>query len=157
MAEAQGDSLAYTARIKYTGLPGLELAGTLQLQDDLSQGTGGPAEDATLVEVHAIYSTGPFKFTALYADWDVDFRTVSNLESQHGALVEASYKVTEKFGLFVRQNDWTNDDGVTDKTQTDAGFNYWPHEDVVFKFDVQSQNNDAGNFDGFNLGLGYRF
>ena len=129
----------------------------MQLQDDLSQGTGGPAEGATLVEVHGIYSSGPFKFTALYAAWDVDFNVASSAESQDGSVVEASYKVTEKFGLFARQSNWTNDDSITDKTQTDVGFNYWPHEDVVFKFDYQAQNDDAGNFDGFNLGVGYQF
>ena len=157
VAEAEGESLASTARIKYTGIAGVELAATVQLQQDLSQGTGGPAEGATLVEVHGIYSTGPFKFTALYASWDVDFSVADSRESQDGSILEASYKINEKLGVFVRQNDWTNDDGVTDKSQANFGFNYWPHEDVVFKVDYQSQNNDAGNFDGFNLGVGYQF
>lgn len=157
VAKAKGDSLAYTARIKYTGTPGLELAGTVHVQSDLSQGAGGPAEGATLLEAHGIYSSGPFKFTALYAAWDVDFNTASDRESQTGSVIEVSYKATEKLGVFVRQNNWTNDDGVTDKAQTDVGMNYWPHEDVVFKIDYQAQNDDAGNFDGFNLGVGYQF
>ena len=41
--------------------------------------------------------------------------------------------------------------------QTDIGINYWPHEDVVFKADYQAQNSDAGNKDGFNIGVGYQF
>jgi len=157
VAEAEGDSLAYTARIKYTGIAGLQLAATLQQQSDLSQGTGGPAEGATLIEAHGIYTTGPFSFTALYASWDVDFTTASAQESQDGSVLEASYKVSPKLGVFARQSNWTNDDGATDKSQVNAGFNYWPHEDVVFKFDYQTQNDDAGNFDGFNLGVGYQF
>lgn len=157
VSEAAGDSLAYTARVRYTGTPGLELAGTVQIQSDLSQGTGGPAEGATLIEVHGIYSTGPFKFTALYANWDVDFTTPNDRETQNGSILEVSYKATEKLGVFVRQNNWTNDDGTTDKAQTNIGLNYWPHEDVVFKIDYQAQNNDAGNYDGFNLGVGYQF
>jgi hypothetical protein len=159
VAKAAGDSLAYTARIRYTGTPGVELSASVQIQDDLSQGStaAGEAEGATLVETHAIYATGPFKVSALYAAWDVDFDTANARETQDGSVIEASYKITEKFGVFARQNNWSNDDGATDKAQTDVGFNYWPHEDVVFKFDYQAQNQDAGNADGFNLGLGYQF
>ena len=155
VAKANGDSLAYTGRIKYTGTPGLEVAGTLQYQEDMSQGTAADAVSATLIEVHAKYTTGPFSITALHATWDVDINT--SAETQTGSILETSYKVSEKFGIFVRQNNWTNDDSATDKAQTDFGFNYWPHEDVVFKFDYQSQNADAGNADGFNLGVGYQF
>ena len=60
--------------------------------------------------------------------------------------------------MFARQNQWDNGGaGDTKKSQTNAGFSYWPHEDVVLKADIQAQNNVAGNFDGFNLGLGYQF
>ena len=72
-------------------------------------------------------------------------------------MVEASYKLNSNWGVFTRQNNWTNDDGATDQAQTDVGLNYWPHEDVVFKVDYQVQNDDAGDFDGFNLGVGYQF
>ena len=160
IAQAEAESLSYTARLKYTGIPGLELAGTLNIQDDLSQGTAtaaGDAEGATLIEAHAIYATGPFKVIAMYAGWEIDFLGGSNTkESQDGSVLEASYKVTDQIGVFARQNNWSNSSGI-DKAQTDVGFNYWPHENVVFKFDYQSQNNDAGNNDGFNLGIGYAF
>jgi hypothetical protein len=60
--------------------------------------------------------------------------------------------------VFARQNEWDNGGaGDTSKSQTDIGFNYWPHEDVVIKADYQMQNDVAGNFDGFNLGIGYQF
>ena len=160
IANAEAESLAYTARIKYTGIPGLELASTLNIQEDLSQGTAtaaGDAEGATLIEAHAIYATGPFKVIAMYADWNIDFLGGSNIkDSQNGSVLEASYKVTDNLGVFTRQNNWSNSSGI-DKAQTDIGLNYWPHENVVFKFDYQSQNNDAGNNDGFNLGFGYAF
>ena len=161
VAEAPADSLAYTARIKYTGVAGLELASTVQYQSDFSQGLGvaGDAEDGTLLEAHAIYSTGGLKLIALYASWDINFDggTTTGKDTQNGSIVEASYKFTSNWGVFARQNNWTNDDGLTDQAQTDFGFNYWPHEDVVFKIDYQAQNDDAGDFDGFNLGLGYQF
>ncbi len=155
VAEAAGDSLAYTARAKYTGVPGLEVAGTVQLQDDMSQGTAADAVSATLIEVHAKYTTGALTLTALHAAWDVDINTPA--KTQNGSIVEASYKVNNNWGVFARQNNWTNDDGATDKAQTDVGFNYWPHENVVFKADYQMQNDDAGDMDGFNLGVGYQF
>lgn len=155
VAKAAGDSLAYTARVKYTGTPGLEVAGTLQYQTDLAQGTTTDAVSATLLEAHARYSTGPVTLTALYATWDVDID--SPAETQDGGYIEASYKVNSNWGVFARQNNWSNDDGATDKAQTDIGFNYWPHEDVVFKFDYQMQNDDAKDYDGFNLGVGYQF
>jgi len=155
VAEAAGDSLAYTARVKYTGVPGLEVAGTVQLQDDMSQGTAANAVGATLLEVHAKYTTGAITVSALHATWDVDVDTAA--QTQTGSTLEASYKINSNWGVFARQNNWTNDDGATDKEQTDFGFNYWPHEDVVFKADYQMQNDDAGDMDGFNLGVGYQF
>jgi len=161
VAEAPADSLAYTARIKYTGIAGLELAATAQYQSDFSQGTGtvGDAEDGTLLEAHATYAAGNLKLSALYASWDINFNggTTTGKDTQTGSIVEASYKINSNWGVFTRQNNWTNDDGAKDKAQTDAGFNFWPHEDVVIKADYQAQNDDAGDFDGFNVGIGYQF
>ena len=37
-AKANANNLAYTGRIKYTGVPGLELAATARLETDLGQG-----------------------------------------------------------------------------------------------------------------------
>ncbi len=157
VAEAAGEALAYTARVKYTGISGLEIAATVQLQDDLSQGTAAEAIGATFLESHVAYATGPFKASAMYAQWDLDAGAPDNKEEQSGMLVEASYKMSEKFGVFVRQSDWSivvNED----KSQTVAGFNYWPHEDVVFKFDYQTEDHDnATESKGFNLGVGYQF
>ena len=158
VSEAKGESLAYTARVKYTGVAGLEVAGTVQRQDDLSQGLAAEAVAATLLETHAIYTAGPFKAIALYAQWDIDdTAATATRKEQSGLLVEASYKVTEKLGVFVRQSDWSIVVGQ-DKSQTAAGINYWPHEDVVFKFDYQTEDHDsATESKGFNLGVGYQF
>jgi hypothetical protein len=79
-------------------------------------------------------------------------------DNQNGGYLEASYKLNPAWGVFVRQNEWDNGGtGDTKKSQTDAGVNYWPHENVVIKADYQAQNDIAGNFDGFNLGVGYQF
>ena len=67
-AEAEADDLAVTARVKYTGTPGLELAASAQYQSDITQESGDGLDDAWLYEVHAIYNSGPFGLRALYAE-----------------------------------------------------------------------------------------
>jgi hypothetical protein len=162
-AKAKADNLAATARAQYTGIAGLTLSGTVQYQDDMTQDTTDDINSATMVEAHAIWNVAEFTLTGLYANWDIDVganaaQTDKDKDSQDGGYLEASYKFTPKWGVFVRQNEWDNGGaGDTSKSQTDVGFNYWPHEDVVIKADYQAQNNIAGDYDGFNLGLGYQF
>jgi len=156
--KAAARNLALTGRVKYTGVAGLELAATVSLQDDMTQDSSDDIDGATLVELHGRYNVSDVTLTALFATWDIDGdgASAANKDTQDGGYIEASYKITPKFGVFARQNEWSNEDKI-DKSQTDVGFNYWPHEDVVLKFDYQAQNDDAGNQDGFNLGVGYQF
>jgi hypothetical protein len=66
-----------------------------------------------------------------------------------------------EFGAFLRYDVWDNNAGasnLTEKRQSNLGVNYWPIANVVFKFDIQSQDNENGDDDnGFNLGMGYQF
>ncbi|MCK4674857.1 MAG: porin [Gammaproteobacteria bacterium] len=159
-SKASADNLAATARIKYTGVAGLELATTIQLQDDMTQDSSDNIDGATLVEAHARWNIADFTLTGLYGRWDIDGADAltDNEDIQDGGYIEASYKVSPEFGIFVRQNEWDNGGtGDSSKSQTDIGFNYWPHEDVVLKADYQAQNDAAGDLDGFNLGVGYQF
>lgn len=158
--KAAARNMAATARVKYTGISGLALSASLQVQDDITQDSTDGVEGATLIEAHARYSIANVTLTGLYANWDIDGDDVkaADKDTQDGGYLEASYRVSPKFGVFVRQNEWDNGGaGDTSKSQTDVGFNYWPHEDVVLKADYQSQNDIAGDFDGFNLGVGYQF
>jgi Phosphate-selective porin O and P len=165
VAKANAEKLAATARIKYTGISGLELATSVQYQSDITQDTTDAIDDATLIEAHAIWNTGNFTVKALVADWSFEGNNLSDVDSQNGAYIETSYKLTEKFGVFARHSEFDYQKKssagastfVNDAAQTDVGFNYWPHEDVVLKFDYQSQNDEAGDSDGINLGLGYQF
>ena len=160
VAYATANNLAGTARVKYTGMRGLELAGTVQYQDDMTQDSSDTINSATLIETHARYNFSDITLTGLYARWDIDGdgATTTQKDIQDGGYIEASYKLNHKWGVFVRQNQWDNGGaGDTSKSQTDVGFNYWPHEDVVIKADYQAQNDIAGNFDGVNLGIGYQF
>lgn len=158
-AKQPADSLAATGRLTYTGISGLELAGSTSYQDDLSQGTSADdAGSATLLTAHARYNVAGFELTALGADWRVDGNPASSdLESQTGGYLEASYKPIDSVGVFVRRSQV---DTTSTVDRTLAGVNYWPHPDVVFKFDVVNQDDDASDansFDGFNAGIGWQF
>ncbi|MDT8452119.1 MAG: porin [Gammaproteobacteria bacterium] len=161
VAEAAADNLAASARLKYTGVAGLELAATLQIQDDITQDSSDAVDGATLLETHAIWNTGPVTLKALYARWDIDGTGAEALgkDVQDGGFVEAGYKINPRHGVFVRHNIWDNGGTANDtqKTQTDVGYNFWPHEAVVVKVDYQSQDANAGDGDGINIGLGYQF
>ena len=159
-SEATANNLAGTARVKYTGISGLELAGTVQYQDDMTQDSSDDIGSATLIETHARWSIDHFTLTGLYARWDIDGTGASSTQTdvQDGAYLEASYKLNPEFGVFVRQSEWDNGgSGDTSEEQTNVGFNYWPQENVVLKADYQAQNDIAGNYDGINLGIGYQF
>lgn len=160
-AEAEAEDKAATARIKYTAIPGLELAVSAQYQEDLDQLEGGVG-DAVLWESHLIWQMGAWDLRALYAQWDISGDPgLPYLDQQHGYYVEGSYKMNPQWGVFVRHNalEYRKDGaGLTrDEQQQNLGVNYWAHENVVLKVDLQQQNADMGDGDGFNLGLGYRF
>lgn len=167
--KAKADDLAYTGRIKYTGLAGLELAASLQYQTDLLQSemhsSGATEVDGLLFETHATYQTGPFALRALYANWDLDDSldlTKTGASEQTGWYIEPSYRITDKLGVFARFSEWDNqaaDSGDTEYQQTDIGLNYWLYDTVVLKFDYQDQDAPSGKdeFDGFNLGIGWSY
>jgi hypothetical protein len=169
VSKAKANDGAVTGRIKWTGMPGVELAATAQWQRDVTQGQ----EDipATLLEAHAEIRRGPFGLRALYARWDLDKSRVidasdpaaAGRDEQRGWYVEPSFKtrigfIPGEIGVFARYNVWDNNAGASNDTefkQVNAGFNYWPIPDVVFKFDAQQQDNEGDkNDNGFNLGMG---
>lgn len=162
-SEATAEDLAFTGRLKWTGMPGVELAATVQYQEDITQSIDSSAGSATLYELHGIYEHNGFGLRALYAMWDLDGNGPASIgaDEQTGFYVEPSFKFNERFGIFARYNQWDNragDSSASEKTQYDVGLNWWPHEDVVLKADYQMQDNDNNeDQDGFNLGVGYQF
>jgi len=164
VSRATANDLAYTGRLKYTGIPGLELAGTVNYQTNATQSNNDGLDRGILYETHAIYNKGPFGLRALYARWDFNGSSVSaaNDDDQYGWYLEPSYKPWQKVGLYSR---YEKLDGARDQDQFDqweVGANYWPHEDVVLKIDYRSRNVDrnssgADDFDAFDLGIGYQF
>ena len=163
VAKADANNLAYTARIKYTAIPGLELAASVQIQDDITQGELGLG--ATLLTAHAVYNKNNFGLKALYATWDIDDNDIFNQveqsgrNQQSGYYLEPSYRINQQWGIFARYNVWDNNAGNSidsEKKQTNLGVNYWLHENVVIKFDWENQSGISDG-DAFNLGIGYQF
>jgi len=168
VGKANAESLAYTGRLKWTAIPGIELAATAQYQEDFGQENNnkfiGDAGSATLFETHAVIERGDFGLRALYATWDLDGSgpESNGADEQTGWYVEPSYRINQYFGLFTRYSEWDNQAGNSSDSeyeQFDLGVNWWPHRDVVVKFDYQNQDvpADKTEQDGFNLGLGYQF
>ena len=162
--EAAANDPAITARIKWTGMPGLEVAAAMQRQTDVTQSTDATAGSATLLETHLVWQKGPMGLRALYATWDLSGNGPANVgaDEQNGWYIEPAYKLTPKLGFFARYNQWDNqagDNTDSEYVQTNIGANYWPHPDVVIKADYQTQDAPAGKdeFNGFNLGVGYQF
>jgi hypothetical protein len=167
VGKAKGDDIAYTARIKYTGVPGLELAASFQHQADIWQNeshAGKDKVDAQMIEAHLAYKKGPFGLRALYAQWDLDDdieEVQAGADEQEGWYIEPNFKITDKLGVFVRYNEYDNTAGSnskSEKEQIDVGFNYYIHPRVVLKADYFDQDNESGTeMKGYNLGVGWDF
>ena len=162
-AEATAEHGAYTARLKWSGMQGVQLAGSVHYQTDLTQGLGtaGTSSEAWLGEINGVVSRGKFGLKALFAEWKLegDGPRAVGRDKQYGWYVEPSYKLGEKTGIFVRHEQWNNEAGAGDagwKKQNNVGLNFWPVPEVVIKVDVQGQSGAVDN-DGFNVGMGYMF
>ncbi len=173
LSKARAEDGAFTGRVKWTGMPGVEVGVTGQYQVDVTQGAQNPLVTgrdlnvgATLFEAHANVRRGPYGFRALYARWDLFGSAAEAIgrDVQHGWYVEPSYRFdTEigEFGVFARYLEFDNEAGNSADTgfrQLDTGLNYWPHPDVVLKFDFNFQRAPRGvkRDNRANLGLGFQ-
>ena len=164
VAKARFDSQAYTGRLRWLGIPGLELAASVQYQDDITQDTDPTAGGAWLMTAHAAWQREHFGLRALYADWSLDGSGPESIgaDRQAGWYIEPSWRFNSHWGVFARYNQWDNqagDNSDSEYTEWNVGVNYWLSPDVVFKFDYQDQDAPAGKkeMDGWNLGVGYQF
>jgi phosphate-selective porin len=164
VSEADAEDFAYTARLKWTAIPGVELASSLQYQEDITQSMDANAGSAWLWEAHAAIQKGAFGLRALYATWDLDGDgpKAVGADEQTGWYIEPSYKLSESLGFFTRYSLWDNQAGNSSDSevrQWDLGLNWWLDPQVVVKLDYQDQDaeNEDDEFDGFNVGVGYQF
>ncbi len=164
-SSARAEDLAFTGRLKWTGVPGFEWAATYHYQQDITQSLDPNAGPADLIETHVVWNRGPFGLRALYASWGLDGNgpKLIGADEQKGYYLEPSWRFNDNWGVFARYNVWDNQagsggPGTTEKQQTDLGANWWPIQNVVIKADYQLQDNENGqDLEGFNLGIGYQF
>lgn len=164
VAEALASNWAYTARVRYTGLPGLELGAAYQYQSDPSQIGGDGLDSGRLLTAHAVYQIDDFSLKALYGAWRFDGVAVeaAGADRQDGWFVEPAYRLSPRWGVYARYEEVDAARAADQFSQVEAGFNFWPHPDVVLKFDYRQRDFDglamAGqDFDGVDLGLGFQF
>ena len=164
VAEALASDPAATFRLRYTGVPGLELAASYNYQSDPSQVPGDGLDSGQLFSAHAIYQRDRFGLRALYGHWQFDGDAVeaAGADKQTGWYVEPSFRVSDKWGFYARYQDL---DAARDQdkfTQSQVGFNYWPTDGVVLKLDLRRREFslpalNAADFDAIDLGFGYNF
>ncbi|NQV86808.1 MAG: porin [Woeseiaceae bacterium] len=167
VAEAPANDPAYTARLRYSGIPGLNVALTYQYQADASQISGDGLDDGQLLAANAAYSIGGLTFKAVYANWDFSGSAIeaAGADSQTGWYFEPSYRFATArgdLGLYGRYQEVDAARGQDRFSQNEIGLNYWPTDNVVLKFDYRQRDHDLASeagrdFEGFDLGLGYQF
>lgn len=170
-SNAAAEDLAYTGRVQFSGIPGLQLAASYQHQSDLSQMSGDGLDDANLLSAHAIYNNGGFQFRALWAEWDIDGSLVkaAGADDQSGWYLEPSYRFeTPHIDLFQDMGIYTrfeNVEGFRSQDQFEqweVGMNFWPTDNVVFKIDYRDRDHDltgasGRDFKAIDLGVGFQF
>ena len=164
VAEALASNFASTFRLRYTGVPGLELSASYQYQSDPSQIPGDGLDSGDLFTAHAIYQRGLFSLRALYAGWSFEGFAVeeAGADKQSGWYVEPSFRLNPEWGVYTRYEDVEGARIQDVFAQWEAGFNYYPVPNVVLKFDYRKRTHDlftadGRDFNGFDVGIGYQF
>lgn len=166
VSEAPAENPAATLRLRWTGMPGVELAASAQYQDDITQNDLGV--EAFLLETHADIRRGPWWLRALYARWDLNGDEPEDIgrDEQYGWYIEPAYIFDlprgGDLGFFTRYakvDDEAGDSDDSDWREIHFGLNYWPIPDVVLKADYQFQDAPSGEDDDdrINLGIGFVF
>ncbi len=171
VAEADWKNSAFTGRLSWMPLAGVNLAATFQYQDDLTQSV--VPTSATLFEGHAdirrqINTTSEIGLRALYAQWNLDSAEAELLgrDVQRGWYIEPSYKYNfgngQAIGFFTRYSSFDNNAGdniLSAYKQTSFGVNFWPHENVALKADYQIDDyaDETKEDNRVNLGVGVQF
>lgn len=178
VAKAVAKTPSLTGRLRYTPIPGVELAASAHYEFDVTQDAGDPLTGEKvpgfLFSTHIDAHRGGFGLRALYASWWLDGTSARAIgrDRQDGFYVEPSYRFTlpgsdendslGDLGFFYRYSQWDNNAGISSlNTSTDqhiVGANFWPHPDVVFKADYFWEQREAGGVEKrLNLGIGYQF
>jgi hypothetical protein len=153
---------AVTGRIRYQGIPGVDVSLFGQYQNDITQMAGSEDNRAVFWGAAGSYERGGFGLRGLFGSWHIDGDSVAkmDLDHQYGYYIEPSYtweiRNGSRVGVFGRYNHYNAAKGDVD--QFDLGVNYWLIDNVVFKADYSHIDASGGTTqDVFNFGVGYSF
>ncbi|MFV1995394.1 MAG: porin, partial [Verrucomicrobiales bacterium] len=158
VSEAPADAWAFTGRAKYNGIPGLELATSLQYQTDITQ-SSPESNRALFASAHADWRRGPWGLRTVGGFWDIGGATPARLglDQQWGYYIEPSYRFETEIGEFGFFSRWGQLDAeIGRKDLIGVGLNYWPIDQAVFKIDYD-RTSGGGKEETLNFGLGYVF
>lgn len=168
VAEAVAKDAAFTGRLRYTGIPGLDVGVSLQYQTDASQRSGDGLDEGLLMSTQLDWRRGGFGLRGVWARWDFDGAAVkaAGADRQDGWFLEPSYRFAlgngQDLGLYARYED-ISAARVQDRfDQWELGVNWWLHPTVVVKADWRDRSHDRAaargrDFRGVDLGIGYSF
>ena len=167
-ANASANDLAYTARVTYTGIPGLKTSIFYNRQSDFTQDSSDNIEEMDLYGVTAIYNRDGYEFKALHVQADFSGKDetgaffTAGFDEHQGTFLEASKRIGN-LGLFVNNSIVSGEKVSRQYTVMQAGFSYWPQgTNTVLKAnfydkEYSSDTKQSSNSDGFHLGMGYEF
>ena len=166
VAEANAEHPAGTARIRYTGIPGLELSASLHQQSNIEATTTDQgSNEATLFSAHLDYKhNSGLGLRALYAGWDMERDLSTDGKDSDGWYIEPAYRFKAgmgDLGVYARYEEIDRSRTGTrfEEERYSAGVNYWPVDQVVFKatYETVKDVDASTSADNFYLGVGYRF
>ena len=168
-ANANESDLAYTARLTYTGMPGLKASLFYNHQSDFTQDSSDNIEEMDLYGATAIYNFGDgFEVRALHVQADFSGKDESGafftngFDEHQGTFFEVS-KRTGNLGIYANQSIVSGEKVSRQYTVQTAGFSFWPQgTNTVFKInyydkDYSSESLNSSDTDGFDIGMGYEF
>ncbi len=166
---AVAKDLAYTARLTYTGMPGLKASIFMNHQSDFTQDSGDNIDKLDIYGVSAIYSFGDgFEVRGLHVQAEFDGKDESGafftngFDEHQGTFLEAS-KRFGNLGVFVNNSNVSGEKVSRQYSVMQAGFSYWIQgTDAVIKANYydktySSDSLSSSEADGFHLGVGYVF
>ena len=181
LESASAKVFAWSGKIKYTGVPGLDAGFFWSYQPDMGDDQVGPEVDGTLLGVYADYTQGRgFSGRFFWGEWDLGCPAYvgsgntciqKGFDEQYGRFAEVSYRWgldgDSSIGTFIRYGVRDDNAGtlsgsnVSNKiSQWDTGINYWITDDAVLKVDFEEQTKHKANqrdSRGVNIGMGYQF
>ena len=174
--EQDGSNLMYTARVRYTGIAGIEFAAYHNHGQDLDNTAGSGEISADMWGAHVISSpTEGMGYKALYGWWDLDCDSThvcssNGYEYQWGGMAEISYRwglggaMDSSVGIAYRyeMNDEKADPdyaGSAKLRQHNVLMNYWLSPNAVLKVDYENTKiySSGKGTNGYNFGIGYQF